>query len=35
MTEDDRVAGVSSFWRAVQVSGLIAIVIAIGGTLGK
>jgi len=35
MTEHDRVARVSSFWRAVQVSGLIAIVIAIGGALGK
>ena len=35
VAEDDRVAGVSSFWRAVQVSGLIAIVIAIGGAFGK
>ena len=33
--EDDSAAGVSSFWRAVQVSGLIAVVIAIGGTFGK
>ena len=35
MAEHDRVAGVSSFWRAVQVSGLIATVIVIGGALGK
>ena len=35
MAEHDRVAGVSSFWRAIQVSGLIAVVIAIGGALGK
>jgi len=35
MSEHDRVAGVSSFWRAIQVSGLIAVVIAVGGALGK
>ena len=35
MGESNGVAGVSSFWRAVQVSGLIALVIAIGGALGK
>lgn len=35
MAEHDRVAGVSSFWRAIQVSGLIVVVIAIGGALGK
>lgn len=34
-TEQDGVVGVSSFWRAVQVSGLIAVVIAIGGAFGK
>ncbi|KAF9793486.1 DnaJ-domain-containing protein [Thelephora terrestris] len=33
--EQDGAAGVSSFWRAVQVSGLIAVVIALGGTFGK
>ena len=35
MAEHDQVVGVSSFWRAVQVSGLVAIVIAIGGAFGK
>jgi len=35
MAEHDHVAGVSSFWRAIQVSGLIAVVIAVGGALGK
>lgn len=35
MEEHDQVVGISSFWRAVQVSGLIAIVIVIGGALGK
>lgn len=35
MAEQDNVVGVSSFWRAVQVSGLIAVVIAIGGAFGK
>lgn len=35
MAENDQVVGISSFWRAVQVSGLIAVVIAIGGSFGK
>ena len=35
MAEHDQIAGVSSFWRAVQVSGLIVVVVAIGGALGK
>ena len=35
MAERDSVVGVSGFWRAVQVSGLIATVIAIGGAFGK
>lgn len=35
MSEQDGVVGVSSFWRAVQVSGLIAVVIAVGGAFGK
>ncbi|KAF9653267.1 DnaJ-domain-containing protein [Thelephora ganbajun] len=35
MAEHDRAVAVSSFWRAVQVSGLIVIVITIGGALGS
>ena len=35
MAEHDPVVGISSFWRAVQVSGLIVVVIVIGGALGK